>query len=140
MDSDGNFMWGTNGTVFSNSTEPYGKISLDKVYDQYVCLSWVDKYVDDGDLYAQLLNRFGLPEWKENGTVICNSSGGINTFKAVYDGEDGVFFTWTDERAGNGIYDTYIQRINEEEKLSWDHNGMAIENLHSNSLAPQLIQ
>ena len=56
--------------------------------------------------------------WENNGTVICNETGGQYDQDIVSDGNGGAVLVWADLRGG-GNEDIYAQRINRSGNLEW---------------------
>jgi len=125
INSSGGFPWGVNdGTVICNATDIQEDLQLCCDRKGGAIMTWEDERSDNGDIYAQKVNLLGETMWDDNGTVICNATGGQYDPQPCCDGSGGAVITWEDYRKWN--YDIYAQKINSNKKTMWNDNGIVI--------------
>lgn len=90
-------------------------------------LAWKDaRYGNNNpDIYVQHLDSLGIPQWGNNGMVICDDTTDQSTPNLCTDGEGGFILTWSDIRSGLER-DVYAQRINSEGQVLWQSNGVPV--------------
>lgn len=124
INSDGERLWGLNGTVICNATGGQ--------YEPHICsdegggaiIAWRDDRAGINDIYAQHISSDGNTQWGEsfwsgpsdrNGTVICNVfNEKVNLMGRPLicsDDSGGVIVAWYDSR-GTG-WSIYAQRVSE---------------------------
>ncbi|MFX1593153.1 MAG: hypothetical protein ACFFCL_10700 [Promethearchaeota archaeon] len=87
---------------------------------------WQDNRNGDWDIYLQRISSSGIPLWADNGLVICNTSKDQSHPEICSDGEGGVFVTWYDFIVGPDYGPIYVQKVNTNGEIMWNHNGIAI--------------
>ena len=124
IDASGNTLWMDNGTVICNATGDQGNhdICIDEMGGAII--TWDDDRGLDRDVYAQRIDASGNTLWMDNGTVICNATGGQMAPKICSDNVGGAIITWDDSRGDN--LDIYAQRIDASGNTLWMDNGMSI--------------
>lgn len=85
------------------------------------------------DIYARRVDNSGVPQWANNGNVICNSAAMDSSISILPDGNGGAFIVWY---SGGDIY---AQRINNSGVVQWIANGVAICNATGTQTMPQII-
>ncbi len=106
---EGQHLWTTNGTVVCNKIGDQRRPQITTDGSGKIIITWQDNRGGNTDIYAQILNNAGEPQWNANGTIICNSTGNQDWPQLVGDGARGAIITWADLRNGNG--DIYAQRM-----------------------------
>lgn len=88
-------------------------------------LTWVDFRSGTADIYAQRLNREGVPMWTANGVAICTQTAEQGNAAIVSDGNGGAIIAWSDLRSGLD-WDIYAQRIDSNGVALWAANGVPV--------------
>ena len=77
--------------------------------------------ITNSDIYAQLVNASGVPQWNANGVAICTADYDQRDLQITTDGSGGAIITWSDYRSSTDTdYDIYAQQIYKSGKLSKD--------------------
>ncbi len=143
VDSAGNALWGTNGTVICNAIDDQilPQIVSDGAYGAIII--WEDyRNGTESDIYAQWIDSIGTVQWGDNGTLICNATNDQTSPQIVSDGANGAIITWEDFR--NGIsHHIYAQRVNASGGVEWSINGKIMYNGiyvgNPDHLEPQIV-
>jgi len=128
LDSNGNGLWGANGTIICNDTDDQ---HLPEIYtdgNSGAIIIWKDDRDSKTGIYAQKILSNGNTAWTDNGTAICNRTA-IN-YQIVNDGSGGALIGWRDNSAGT--IDVYAQRIDTSGNTQWPGNGTVICNATQN--------
>lgn len=120
---DGSIQWGTGGTEVSiyDGSQGQPRLTVDSSGGAYVV--WMDSRNDEYpeiEIYAEYLDSSGNNIGGEN-ILICDA--GYYQFNPLvrFDGEDGAFIVWGDQRSGSiGIYS---QHINPSGSISFAEDG-----------------
>ena len=103
-----------------------------------VIMVWRDyRSLPGNDIYAQMFDRYGNPQWDPGGIPICVASGDQDLIRAVTDGAGGAIITWADRRASNN--DIYAQRIDADGATRWTADGLPICTFFENQGYPDII-
>lgn len=102
-------------------------------------ITWMDNRVDtnEGDVYAQSINSFGIVQWVTDGIPICDNTSQNDWPQIASDGSNGAIITWQDTRNGN--FDLYAQRINSLGVIQWTTNGIPICTAADSQAYPNII-
>ncbi|MFX0134218.1 MAG: hypothetical protein ACFFDN_11300 [Candidatus Hodarchaeota archaeon] len=138
IDANGNTLWTPNGTPICTASN----------YQQmpYICsdgnagaiIGWTDARNFPTDIYAQRINASGQVQWVDNGVPICSEIGSQWNPIICSDGDDGTFFTWQDEREGNGKGNIFAQKVKSNGEMEWTTNGIAICTLSNDQTWPKI--
>jgi hypothetical protein len=91
-----------------------------------------------GDIYAQRLNAFGLPQWTANGVAVCTAADDQSAPVVVPDAGTGAIIVWYDKR--NGVdTDIYAQRLNASGVPQWTANGVTLCSAVGDQVYPDVI-
>jgi len=131
VDSDGNILWGENGTIICNTTnrQVFPQIVSDRAGGAVIF--WEDNRTGTNwDIYTQKISATGTIQWQYNGTLICNANNAGDLYSQVYfkacsNDLGGAFIAWRDYRNGTN-WDIYAQSINGKGIEQWEDNGKAI--------------
>ncbi|MBN1800332.1 MAG: hypothetical protein JW891_02440 [Candidatus Lokiarchaeota archaeon] len=136
FNASGNPQWELNGTIVCNSPDVQG--SLEMISDGVggVIVVWQDERDDSGDIYTQRINDNGVPQWNDNGTVICNYTGTQSNPKIISDGAQGAIIVWVDGRVGTDIY---AQKVDANGISQWTLNGIVVCNQTASELYPEIV-
>ncbi len=85
---------------------------------------WIDSRSGNNDIFAQRLGPTGLVQWTAGGVRVCDLPSVPNDFKAIGDGEGGVYVTWSDNR--DGTQRIYAQRITAAGTEAWTADGVPV--------------
>jgi hypothetical protein len=99
-------------------------------------LVWQDLRSGSGDIYAQRVNAYGVPQWTANGVAVCTVSGNQSAPQVIADGAGGFIIGWHDARA---LADIYVQRLNGSGVPQWTANGVGLTALLSNKTFTGLV-
>jgi len=110
IDSEGNELWGENGTLINDQINRQEDIVVIDVGNNEVVVAWVDfRNEDAGDIYAQKLDSAGNIMWAEAGVPLCLAANIQISLNIVSDDAGGAYVLWIDKRASNtDIYATHI--------------------------------
>lgn len=90
------------------------------------------------DIHAQRLKSDGNLGWGYPlEKVICSISGSEYWYEICYDGFDGAFIVWPDERSGG--WDIYAQGISANGDLRWEDNGRLICSSEFTQDSPEIV-
>lgn len=87
-------------------------------------VTWSDTRAGDRDLYAQLFDANGDPQWGGGGITVCAVAGRQEDPVIVTDGAGGGIIAWVDFR--DGIEDVYAQRVTYDGAIAWAPEGIAL--------------
>jgi len=111
INSSGVSQWTANGVlVCSASGDQHYPILVNDGNDNAL-LFWNDRRNPNNDIYAQLFNSSGVPQWQTNGLPV-NTTTNMQEFCGVVVSDDasGAIIAWEDIRNG-WINDIYAQRV-----------------------------
>ena len=129
--NDGTVAWNQNGIIICSATNDQYTPTLISDESANSIITWEDKRNGvHSDIYAQLLNASGEPQWAVNGVPICTATDGQEKPKITGDGFGGALIVWRDHRGG--FYDLYIQLINSLGITQWQTNGVLVLQAGSN--------
>jgi hypothetical protein len=124
VDSDGNPLWGGNGTAIctDSASQNYPALCTDGMGGAFIV--WVDTRDSNDTIYIQHINSTGHVQWATNGIQICNPIYDQSAPKIASDGQGGAYVFWVDQRLGP--YNIFGQRINGTGTPLWTADGVAI--------------
>jgi hypothetical protein len=127
--------WPTpNGTLVCNASGYQYQPKIISDQDKGAIVVWKDDR-KDSDIYAQRIDKNGVPKWENNGTGICNYSGSQIEVEICSDKLGGAIMVWRDGRYEDDIY---AQRIDMDGNMLWGDNGTVICNASSMQVFPQI--
>lgn len=134
VDADGYVKWTLNGVVVCDAAnrQAYARIASDGSGGAIIV--WTDNRSGEYDIYAQRLNRNGVPLWSNNGILVCSAQGDQFGPALVSDGDGGAIIAWKDYRDGHDDY--YTQRIGSNGAGQWDPDDVPISTVDVGYLAP----
>ncbi len=109
-------------------------------------VAWQDlrSAATDTDIFAQHVLASGEvdPDWKANGTALCEIEGVQNKLTMIADGAGGAIVTWLDGRPGASAADIYAQHILASGlvDLRWPVNGIAVCSAPGNQEFPVIVE
>ncbi|MHA1381574.1 MAG: hypothetical protein ACTSRG_24670 [Candidatus Helarchaeota archaeon] len=128
INSDGDGLWTPNGTkICTYEKNQYDPIACYNGSGGFI-ITWQDQRKKSGweDIYVQLVDSNGNPQWDANGTVICNDSRAQMLPEICNDGAGGAIITWQDRRDLTTVDDVYAQWINSSGYTQWEANGTPV--------------
>ena len=139
---DGYPMWDDNGMpVYRGEGDQYDPfLTADGKGGAIVV--WWDISTENWDVFAQRLNKEGLPVWPEIGVPVCTAVGHQSTPFVLPDGAGGVFTVWLDYRNDPSLLssaDIYVQKISAAGKTLWQKDGIVLCDAPSNQQVPEGI-
>ncbi|MBD3212468.1 MAG: hypothetical protein GF311_07655 [Candidatus Lokiarchaeota archaeon] len=140
IDSEGNRLWNTNGTVISNFHQDDFSPSICSDGEGGAIITWYRRMgdIDNRDVFAQKVNSVGDCLWDPNGTVVCNYSFFQLYPKVCSDGEGGAIIGWSDRR--DYYHEAlYVQRINSTGQRLWEEYGIHIADTEDESGSCSII-
>lgn len=135
IDSNGNPKWGPNGTVICNRTGNQNSPTIINDGNENTTIVWQVYTGSDWDIWAQRVDKDGIPKWGNNGTAICNATDQQWYPEFCLDGLGGAIITWEDRRADR---DVWAQRVDKDGNPKWGNNGTGICNLTSWQEIPRI--
>ncbi len=109
--------------------------SCSAVNGDFILYAWSDCRTGDNDIYAQLYNEEGQPQWAENGLLIARGAGSRQESPYVMAASDGTWIiTWVDFRNDSQILersDIFAQKVTSAGDIQWpenspDYGGVAV--------------
>ena len=113
-------MWEPSGKVVRGEA-PVGVSSSVMDANAMTLIVWVDYETGRGDVWGQLVDMMGLPQWEPHGRRLIASEVGERDIN-VYTWQDGYLLTFT--RANNGWngYDLFMLRLDSQGNSLWQEN------------------
>lgn len=106
--------------------------------DKNIFLVWEDFRNDPyGDIYAQKLDFFGNPQWKENGIVVSNLEGVESDPQIASDNYGGCYVSWIEKILK--VNKVYIQYINGSGKKLFGQFGIFTSNPEADAIQNFLL-
>jgi len=108
----GDMQWVLNGTDVSTANIHQRNPQICSDGTGGAIISWEDgRSGTNYDIYAQLIDSNGAPQWKLNGSAMCNAYNDQFEPDICSDGAGGAIFTWYDYRNGNAnIFAQYVKK------------------------------
>ncbi|MFA6170027.1 MAG: hypothetical protein WCW67_00795 [Candidatus Margulisiibacteriota bacterium] len=99
-------------------------------------VAWTDKAGGSYDIYAQRLNKLGLPLWLNDGIPVCQQARSQQTplLSAI---NEGTLLVWQDYRFGN--WDLFANALSNQGSLLWGEEGTPIVMTPLTQYAPQVL-
>jgi len=137
--SNGDLLWGENGTLLTNTPGVQEKPKVAPDTDGNFVFAWIDKSVDvsGGNLRAMKVDLDGNNVWA-NETIIYAGDGVQRNPRLGKNSEGGVFAVWEDGRNNSEFKDIYAQKINSDGTLAWDAAGVEVTTNENDQLNPRL--
>jgi predicted lipoprotein with Yx(FWY)xxD motif len=110
VNASGVVQWAPDGVALCTAT---GDQELPHIVSDGVggaIVAWMDRRVEDNDIYAQRVNASGAPLWTANGAAVCTAMGNQDFPAIISDGAGGAFLAWQDFRSAN--WDIFGMRVN----------------------------
>ncbi len=125
-DSDGVVQWAASGIAVCAAAYDQTNPRIAPDGSGGAIVAWQDhRGGTNGDIYAQLMNAAGIPQWTAGGIAVCAADSAQTGPEIVSDGSGGAIVAWQDYRGG--IYgDIYAQRINAAGIPQWTAGGIAV--------------
>lgn len=101
-------------------------------------VAWEDARSGTNDIYARLVDKFGVVQWTSGGVIVCDAAAEQYEAQIVGDGAAGAIIAWYDWR--NGAPDIYMQRVDYAGVSLWTANGVPICTAPFTQDAPSLAQ
>lgn len=99
--------------------------------DGGVFLIWHDYRIGSAHIYAQHLDRAGLPLWAVGGAPVCVFGSAQWDPQFVSDGEGGIIAAWRDNRLDAAT--VYAQRISAAGAMMWAADGVAMSDTYASA-------
>jgi len=118
-DSFGNELWGSGGAAMCTASglKQHVAIASDGAGGAYI--TWEDSRSGNVDIYAQRVNKSGVPQWSLSGVAICTATGNQFSPKTIADGAGCAYISWYDGRLGTTNYNIYACRVRASGTLHW---------------------
>lgn len=118
-------LWAPNGVAICTATNAQLSPRMDSDSLRGAFIAWSDKRNGgDRDIYAQRVDRHGVPVWTPNGVPICVAGHDQYDPDVVYDHGGGAVVVWADLRPGTpGVY---AQRVDGSGVPQWTAGGVAL--------------
>ncbi|MFX1391444.1 MAG: hypothetical protein ACFE9Z_15375 [Promethearchaeota archaeon] len=139
INQDGDTLWDDNGTIVCDAAD-------DQNFPNLICnpagkifFTWADSRLGASNIniYAQMFNLTGDPEWTHNGMGVCNVAGEQN-FPNIINAGGNAIITWIDFR-NDAVGDIYAQRIDSSGTIWWGSGmGTPICTANDSQINPQI--
>lgn len=140
IDTDGNFLWTTNGIAIcsatGNQTNP--KIDPEKSSNG-IFVSWQDeRNGTDYDIYANRIDSNGTLLWGTNGKPVVIAPNNQSALDFLSNNKtEGLIVTWKDKRSTE--YDIYVQKLDLDGNPVWQTNGLLVCGALGDQINPNII-
>jgi hypothetical protein len=111
INASGAVQWIADGVAISTAAYDQGYPTIVSNGSGGAIITWIDyRNGSYADIYAQLINAFGVVQWTADGVAVSAASYSQGDPKIIGDGSGGAIITWQDYRNGTK-YDIYAQRM-----------------------------
>jgi hypothetical protein len=125
-------LWGSSPVLVCGASGPQEKTTLIPDGAGGAIITWEDGRSGSLDIYAQRLDKNGVPQWTANGVPVCTAAGDQRASEMHHgtvrmltsDGAGGAIITWKDSRSGE--WAIYAQRIDGSGVPQWVANGVLV--------------
>jgi hypothetical protein len=124
VDNAGTPQWMANGVAVCDRTGDQHNADLVHVANGSVIVVWDDQRTANRDIYAQMVDVLGAPQWIDDGLPVCQATGAQSVPRVVTDGGLGAIIVWTDDR--DGVSKVYAQRIDVAGQRLWGPDGVPV--------------
>ena len=144
VNSSGEVKWTADGVRLCNQTAADSLLFSIAPVEQGnggAVIAWMDNRNGGYDIYAQLIDKNGVPQWAANGVRVSSATGDKSNPKILSDGYGYFTIVWQDYR--NGIdADLYAQKLNSSGNIVWtgSPNGLAIATGTGNQYVAELTK
>jgi hypothetical protein len=125
INSSGVIQWTTNGISICSAIGDQTIPNIISNGSGGAIISWTDNRTGNLNVYAQLVDSFGITQWTTDGVAISAATGNQSKISSVSDNNGGTIFIWEDGRNGTNN-DIYSQRINSAGIVQWTPDGIPI--------------
>jgi len=135
INKDGNILWDSKGVVITELADHYTfapTLAIDQSINSYIV--WKDRRSGDQDVYAQLLNPNGEPQWQKDGINVSqfNSTKDIHKTDIVLAPDYSIIVVWRDWAQEGDTRSLRAQRIDVEGNYLWPED-VVVTNREQNS-------
>jgi len=123
VDTTGTVLWGATGAAICTAADAQKDAQIVPDGAGGAIIAWSDSRTGTSDIYAQRIAASGAVLWPSNGIAVCAAADVQDQCKMDADGAGGAVLAWRDLRAGNGDYNIYTHRIDENGAPIWMVNG-----------------
>jgi hypothetical protein len=120
-------LWTANGVQVASTPNASAPILLGESFFPEAFIAWQDERNGSGnaDIFAQVLDSAGVPQWGVNGVTVCGATGNQVSPVAVRYYSGPLFIVaWEDSR--NGAADIFAQGIDSAGSVVWTPDGVPI--------------
>lgn len=104
--------------------------------DAGATLAWLDGRTGFNSVYAQRLDRNGVPQWSANGIPVCDAPGYRYALKLAASPDGGAFVVWADDRPGPiRVFATRLLPDGTP-AAGWPAGGLTVSGLTAAALGP----
>lgn len=137
VDSNGIIQWGFNGAVVTDKVlrEHNEKIATDGGNGAYII--WEELVGTAWDVSIQRMDAAGNRKWGVGGIKISTNGNEKINGRLQADKKGGVFATWQ-QKANNGEYEIYAQRLDSNGTKLWGPIGKQITNIFDAQVNPKI--
>jgi hypothetical protein len=127
VNTSGTMLWTANGSNICNQAA--GQLGPKLVSDGGggAFITWYDNRAGNYDIYTQLVNSAGAPQWTTNGVATCTMATDQLKPDICSDGASGVIITWYDYRSSTD-FNIYAQRVGPGGAPVWVVDGIVVNN------------
>jgi len=137
IDSPFNVPWPATGVPVCAVSGPQFAIQVVGDFDAGATFAWLDGRTGFNSVYAQRVDRDGVPQWALNGIPVCAEAGyRWNLKSARADNGGGMYLVWTDDRPGT--IRAFALRLLPDGTPApgWPASGLQVSTLTAASLGP----
>ena len=124
ISKDGQVLWGENGREVAKSAAKQEHAEIAKLGTEGWGVVWEDSRQNGTLLYAQKINRDGVPLWQEGGILMAAGTKNEEKPSVAVSPRNELMVVWQDKRNGN--FDVYSQKISGQGAYLWGDEGNLI--------------
>jgi hypothetical protein len=132
-------LWANNGVPLCTTPQHDGNHVMVGDGSGGAIIVWTTEIPAEYGVRAQKVNSSGVPQWTDNGVVICMSSIALYSFGVVGDVSGGALIAWSESRGSITGYDVYAQRVDSTGILLWTEGGTALCTAFGGQFNPSVV-
>jgi len=123
---EGRRSWIDSGVLVAKSSAKQENPVAVKLSNEGWIIFWEGYHNGSPGLFAQKINRDGIPLWQERGIPVADVTGAQEKISVAVTPKSEIISAWQDRRNGN--YDLYAQKLTSDGILTWGKDGRPICN------------
>lgn len=128
VDVNGTALWTANGILVTGTPSDENLFAMTGAASGGAIVAWEDARNDGSDIYAQLFDANGAPQWGPGGVAVAQAPSTQLEPTIVPDNSGGAIVAWLDWRSGTGS-SIYAQRLDATGQTLWALGGVRLSNV-----------